>query len=74
VWLSKPLVLSFETVIRPATLPKLDNGVEFRVVSMVNRLRHCASREGPYSVLLVSLCLMLSPQLLKGMQSCLVFT
>jgi hypothetical protein len=36
-WLSKPLVLSLETAIRPATLPKLDNGVEFPVVSMVNR-------------------------------------
>jgi hypothetical protein len=36
-WLSKPLGLSLETAIRPATLPKLDNGVEFQVVSMVNR-------------------------------------
>jgi hypothetical protein len=70
----QPLVLSFATIIRPATLPKLDNGVEFWVVSMVNRLRHYASREGPDSVLLFSLCLILSPQLLKGMQSCLVFT
>jgi hypothetical protein len=62
-----------ETAIRPATLPKLDNGVEFQVVSMVNRLRYFASREARYCALLFSLCLMLSPQLLKGMQSCLVF-
>jgi hypothetical protein len=45
-WLSKPLGLSLETAIRPATLPKLDNGVEFQVVSMVNHLRYFASREG----------------------------
>jgi hypothetical protein len=55
VWLSKPFVLSFETVIRPATLPKLDNGVEFQVVSMVNRLRQFASREELYCALLFSL-------------------
>jgi hypothetical protein len=76
-WLSNLLVPllrdSSQTAIRPATLPKLDNGVEFQVVSMVNHLRYFASREGQYGALLFSLCLMLSPQLLKGMQSCLVF-
>jgi hypothetical protein len=53
---------SCETAIRPATLPKIDNGVEFQVVSMVNRLSHFASREELYRVLLFSFCLMLSLQ------------
>jgi hypothetical protein len=39
---------------RPTTLPKLDNGVEFQVVSMVNRFRYFSSREEPYRVLLFS--------------------
>lgn len=53
---------SCETVIRPATLPKLDNGVEFQVVTMVNRFQDFSSREEPYRVLLFSLCLILDPQ------------
>jgi hypothetical protein len=45
-WLSKSLVLSVEMTIRPATLPKLDNGVKFQLVSMVNRYGISAAERG----------------------------
>lgn len=61
-WLSKSFVLAFEMANRPATLPKLDNDVDFQLASMVNRLRYFASRERLYRVLVFSLCLMSSLQ------------
>jgi hypothetical protein len=47
--LSKPFVPSLKTPIRPAILPKSDNGAEFQVVSIVNHLRYFAAERGAVS-------------------------